>query len=465
MTARARKSDEQLQLVKKAAVLRSQGKRQKRIATLLQVSQGTVSKLLKIAKEKKILLPRRPVCLLDSEEVQGIERELFNFKGLVGTLRKLAEHEDWPRKLPEGNLHVFWAGADTKRLPGQDHAVRNWGRAAAAAVHSILERCAKAAGANPPPTVGVTWGRHLRSVTDGLLHLDKRELPSPVEFVPLRGLRLSVTKPHDESVFTEHPALSSTALVGDLHKALNHTQGDAALEPPDIKHWLPVPDLIPFDPTLADFDHVPKKGEEQLGKREGDWLCGVKRAYGLIDSYRRIFGASLDDEGALANQLSGILTALGPPGGSRSFSPGGGDYGGVPQWWTEWFSHGDIGGVLLPKEPGEIEEAAKKVLVQLNVKTSLAHVNQQFARLAEHSASVQLPHIRHCADNAQGAHRPGVIGLAIGEDRAIAVLTALRRGLLNHVIIDPDLGRRLLRKAKEILKKAGVHFSSARSTS
>jgi hypothetical protein len=473
MAAKGGKSDDRLRSVKKAAVLRSQGYKQARIAALLGVSQATVSKLLKAAKkEERILLPRRPVCLLGGAEIRQIVRELFDLSGLVGALGKLADRERWPREIPEANFHVFWAGRDTKEPPGQDYAVKNWGPAAAAAVHAILERCATASlkgrekvpgrRENSPPLVGVTWGRHVRSVTDGLMHLDlqKRRLSSPVEFIPLWGMRLSVRKPHDESVFTDHLALSSNALVRDLHKALCPAQGDNVPESPAVKHFLPVFDLIPFDPDIADFGHASTAGDRQVRKREGDWLRGVKRAFSLIPSYRAIFGNSADDEGALANQLTAVLTSLGPPGRSRSFSPDGGDYGGVPQWWTEAFSHGDVGGVLLPKEPGEIE----KVLEGLKIRTSVAQVNQQFSRLAEHWAGVQLPHISRCAAGANGATRPGVIGLAVGEDRAITVLTALRRGLLNHLIIDPDLGRQLLKLAEGSLMKPGDHFGSSEST-
>jgi hypothetical protein len=425
------------------------------------VSQGTVSKRLKDAYREKMLAPRPPVCLLESGEIQQIQRELFDLKGLVQALDSLANHERWPRKISEANIHVFWAGPDTKGPPGHDYAVRDWGHPAAGAVFAILESCAK--HPDQPkgscPLVGATWGRHLRSVTDGLLHLEQK-LSSPIDFVPLWGMRMSVRKPHDESVFSDHFSLSSNALVRDLHKALNLTGGDEALESPEVKHFLPVFDLIPFDPEIADFDYVPTERDQQIRKKERDWLLGIRRAFSLIPSYKRIFGSSPDDQGALANQLSAILTSLGPPGKGRSFSPDGGDYGGLPQWWTEAFSHGDVGGVLLQKEQAEIEEA----IVRLKIKTSSAQVGQQFSRLAEHWAGVQLPHIMRCAERASAALRPGVIGLAIGEQRAITVLTALRRGLLNHLIIDPDLARQLLKMAKKVLKEAGIHFKLAGSS-
>ena len=89
--------------------------------------------------------------------------------------------------------------------------------------------------------------------------------------------------------------------------------------------------------------------------------------------------------------------------------------------------HGDIGGVLLPRNADQPSELIQSI--------------------ERRWKGLKREHLESCArrafDEDPAVGRPGVIVLAEGEDRADVVLHAVERGLINHLIIDTSLEKAL----------------------
>ncbi|MCA9178763.1 MAG: hypothetical protein KDB14_30080 [Planctomycetales bacterium] len=56
--------------------------------------------------------------------------------------------------------------------------------------------------------------------------------------------------------------------------------------------------------------------------------------------------------------------------------------------------------------------------------------------------------IRKCAAKSTESQTPGVIALGIGPDRAEAAIAGIKRGLINHLIIDDSLAETIREKLK-----------------
>jgi hypothetical protein len=84
----------------------------------------------------------------------------------------------------------------------------------------------------------------------------------------------------------------------------------------------------------------------------------------------------------------------------------------------------DIGGVLVPREEHD----------------------QQVARWNGSWTGIRLDQYETCASKASRSRSPGVIVLAVGENKGKALLDALRKGFVNTLVIDETLGRSLWRQ-------------------
>ena len=159
----------------------------------------------------------------------------------------------------------------------------------------------------------------------------------------------------------------------------------------------------------------------------------IERLIDMVPQYGRIFGPRGSARTPVAADLHMILTSAGtaehPVGFGRS-----------PLLKLEtreakmlaeniW---GDIGGVLVPKARGEQTESHPLV-----------------EELTYHWTGLKMEHLGNCSRRAfeqedPAGARPGVVLLGFGVDRARLVLEAVRRGLVNHLIVSEDLETAIL---------------------
>jgi hypothetical protein len=83
----------------------------------------------------------------------------------------------------------------------------------------------------------------------------------------------------------------------------------------------------------------------------------------------------------------------------------------------------DIGGVLVPRNDGD----------------------ELVARWNNFWTGIKLDHYKKCSSNACRSRSPGVVVLAVGENKGKVLLDAVRNGYVNTIVIDETLGDSLLR--------------------
>lgn len=95
---------------------------------------------------------------------------------------------------------------------------------------------------------------------------------------------------------------------------------------------------------------------------------------------------------------------------------------------------GDIGGVLIPRQPESDKRQDARAQKTLN-------------DLTHRWTGLRIEHLSACATRAfedPSKDRPGVTLLTFGADHSEIVIEAVRRGLANHLIIGSDLEQALL---------------------
>jgi DNA-binding transcriptional regulator LsrR (DeoR family) len=251
---KAKKEDEQEQLVLVAAYLASEGKKQREIGVALGVSQPEVSRLLEAARTRKLLVPARPILTCTEEERQEVVTRFFSSGAILDRLRKL-----------EGRF------AGTLRR--------------VTVAHSDRSRCETlAALLGEAHVVGVTWGGTIRRTVEMLRdHLPEPSRTGAVQFVPLCGEPLRDW--HDPVQY------SSTALASELGALLGGKERAGHLS------LAGVPAIIPPQFTKASE------------------LKTIRRFIAQVGSYRAIFGgegaAGRGGERPLVERLDTILTSIG----------------------------------------------------------------------------------------------------------------------------------------------------------
>ena len=93
---------------------------------------------------------------------------------------------------------------------------------------------------------------------------------------------------------------------------------------------------------------------------------------------------------------------------------------------------GDIGGVLLPKkQPDEkTQEIAEEIIDSLN----------------ERLATLRASHLEHCGKRPEDGNSNGVIAIAAGTHKADVVIAGLEKGYISRLLIDSDLATALQKK-------------------
>lgn len=184
--------------VEKAAYMASEGRKQTDIATRLNVTPVTVTRLIKEAEKRGILVIRKPELRLDAQTKQDVERELYGSHDLENRLRKLS-----------GDVFVKLAvshdGPSESALEG----------VAAIAARYLVNDVLRSGNYD---NVGVTWGGSNREIVKQIeQQLDSVGLPDP-----RKAPNLIQVSGDPEGAVAE-PTRRSSTLVSKLHSLLKQT--------------------------------------------------------------------------------------------------------------------------------------------------------------------------------------------------------------------------------------------------
>lgn len=251
---------------------------------------------------------------------------------------------------------------------------------------------------------GVTWGRMLLNVVRALRKLRPVTRSEPLDVIPLAG----------EPLGQEPTTSSSSSLASALGRVINNNEDYHA------KSLTMVPALVPRDFTEEECQAVFKLVER-------------------LPDYRDIFGA-IRTRGAAdtaAHQVDCIMTSLGHE--ALGFSGGA-----LLAKAEEKLFVGDMGGVLFPRP--DLEEEGRRVTGDIEARWT----------------GLRQEHVKACAERARAAGRnpnapPGVVLISIGEQRATVVFEAIKRRLLNHLVIDSQLELALSQLPELSLRRRREH--------
>jgi DNA-binding transcriptional regulator LsrR (DeoR family) len=378
-TKRGRPRDVTLE-AQAAAYLYSQGNDQAKIGAVLGVSQGEVSRLLAAARREGWIQTR---CVLSAGAAGAVEQLVFSGRNeLRDRLRRETERHG---AAPVRDIRVLHSGGEATDAAAWDARLERFGRLAAARTQELVPRMG---------FVGVTWGKTIARVVDGLRLLNPQapRLSRPVRFIPLTGEPLTYPDPETSSSTLAHR-------LGELFAPGLHSFHSLAA----------VPAFIP--------SKFPRKSQ-----------ATIRAFIAEIAGYRVIFERADRDgrpQEPLVDRLDTIITGVGTvsPGVSGRLLDDRVVAEGVTKEQLQDRVVGDIGGVFLPRT------ARDRVVKGMN----------------ERWTGVRLEHILRCAQTAARDHsRVGVVVLAMGAAKAQVILESVRAGLITELIIDHDLAHALL---------------------
>jgi DNA-binding transcriptional regulator LsrR (DeoR family) len=263
--------------------------------------------------------------------------------------------------------------------------LQRFGRLAAGRMQELLPRMR---------LVGVTWGKTIARLVDGLRQLNPQapSLPRPVQFVPLTGEPLAFPDPETSSSTLAHR-------LGEVFTPGAHSLHSLAA----------VPAFIP-----AKF---PRKSQ-----------ATIRNFIAEIAGYRAVFepaGPDRKTQEPLVDRLDAIVTGVGTvsAGVSGRLLDDRVAAEGVTKEELQERAVGDIGGVFLPR-------AARDPVVR--------GINERWT-------GVRLEHLARCATAAaDDPQRVGVVVVAIGRAKVEVTLACVRAGLITELILDHDLAAALL---------------------
>src|SRR5262245_7748724 len=363
-----------------AAYLYSQGNDQAKIGAVLGVSQGEVSRLVAYARREGWIQTR---CVLPDAALRAVEQIVFVGRNdLRDKLRREADRHGVP---PVRDIRVLHSGGESDAPDEWDARLHRFGRLAAPRLQELLPRMR---------LVGVTWGKTIARVVDGLRLLNPHAPPSPrpPRFVPLTGEPLT------------YPDLETSS------STLAHRLGEIFS-----------PGLHPLHSLAAVPAFIPAKFPRKSQTTIRDFIAEIA-------GYRMIFERTDPDgrpQEPLVDRLDTIITGVGTvsPGVSGRLLDDRVVAERVTKEQLQERAVGDIGGVFLPRH------ARDRVVRGIN----------------ERWTGVRLEHIRACAAAASRDHsRAGVIVLAMGSAKAQITLESIRAGLITELILDHDLATALL---------------------
>ena len=339
------------------------------------VSQSHVSRLLSHAAEKGWLVTelRFDDRGISGEALREIEH-LLEPRRLVGRFEELRSRTG----IMVPNVRVFDSGSDSPTAGAFDIRCRRFGRAAAGRVEELLR---------PSVVVGVTWGRTVSSLVDGMASAPRSHTPHHrIVFAPVSA----------ELITLAAPDYSSSLLAARLNGIFNDGTGEKL-------RLGGVPAYIPRRYDAAKVQAI--------------------REY-LMDaaSYRRIFAG--DDP--LVYRLDTVITSVGsaerPLGGAMEEVLSSAD---IAAEELKSLIAGDVGGILIPK-PG-LSATDRRQVDEINAMWT----------------GITKDHLSRLALRAGSAGTAGVVVAAIGRERADIVAELIRLEMINELIIDWDLANAL----------------------
>ncbi len=343
--------------------------------TLGGISQSHVSRLLNHAIEKgwlftELRFAEESLTLDERRDLQA----LLEPRRLVGRLEEICARRGG--RVP--SVRVFDSGSDAPTSGAFEIRCRRFGRSAAGRIDELLRRSR---------IVGVTWGRTVSSLIDGLTASNRQfNLDVPLTFVPVSA----------ELITLAAPTYSSSQLADRLIDTVNRGMGERL-------GLGGVPAFIPRRYSAAKAQAV--------------------REYLLdAESYRRIFSG----ETPFVTRIDTLITSVG-----SAERPLGGAMGevlsaaGISAADLRSIIAGDIGGVLIARPDATEDE--DRIVDDIN----------------EMWTGITRTQVLGVADRAEGGDGPGVVVAAIGRERTGIVAELIRRSMINELLIDWDLARSL----------------------
>ncbi len=246
---------------------------------------------------------------------------------------------------------------------------------------------------------GVSWGRTLRSLIEPLatLHKVPPRKRNPVQFVPICGGGLG-------SIAAKSCA---STLAADLAEILN---GDTSFS----LSLASLPAQIPLDFSRPEVATIRKLLSREIAYQE-IFLGGDEPE---------------EQEPPFIERLDTVLTGLSPTPMED------------PPRYTK-YAHGPQGGVHQEHFSDLIISAISGILIprpRLDAKG-----REEVEQMQANWTGIQAKALLRCAENAAQTGAPGVIVVAFGKAKADMVYACVKRGFINHLLIDQDLSEELER--------------------
>lgn len=383
-------------LIVEAAILATKGLDQEQIAEALRVTQGTVSRRLKAARDLGYIHYPPPQLQISSIEPDLLRSAEYSVRS--GHLRD--------RLVSRLNALVgtnLICDMKIERSHIRSREKRNWAsrlkivcQAAASAASELVYRAS---------AVGVAWGRTLRLLIDEMKSGDiKTATSKPVTF-PIVG-----TFPNSDRDNPYPISLTSTRLASDLAEIINGKVPDNQVSLEAVPAYIP--------------------------KEFNDIRDALTRFYSTLPGFREVFGGPEwlqhpeKYPAALMNTFDMLITGMGDmpskDGGSPSLKERLRIEGARHEDWSR-ITVGDISGVLLPR-PGATD-------AQLEI---VSEINRRFIGIGLRDLQVIS---RRCIESH--GERPGVMAIAHDRSKARTVLEAVRNRCVNRLFVDEDLAAEL----------------------
>jgi DNA-binding transcriptional regulator LsrR (DeoR family) len=355
---------------------------QERIAQMLGVTQGHVSKLLSRARKDGLL----KVCasfedhLLTEEQREEVSRR---------TSSKTIELKEFLQSCTSKNQKTTFAEVIVVECASDSEAARLH-RFGTMAAHQVIQLLPKAR------LIGVAWGRTLRAVVDAMREqvINTARAKFDADFIPICGEPIA-----------QHPHGKSASVIAiELREILSKNLSLRAED--ESATLLGLPAIIPI------------KGENA---KTMQWH--IRRLAG----YRSIFIGSNNEHSRkppLIQEVDCIITSVGHKTWNLNdfwdpaMAPDSSD--------LEQYFYGNIAGIFIEKE------------------SLPARLRKKADELKEAWTGARLEHFHKCAAKAVKADKVGVIALCVGKEKADILLEGIRRGLINTAIIDSELRDALL---------------------
>lgn len=262
-----------------------------------------------------------------------------------------------------------------------------FGHAAAGCAEELLRQSTR--------RIGVSWGTTVANLVSAMemLGCAAPRKRNPIMFLPLSGEPLGMATTH----------FSASTLAGRLNELLNGSKKFA--------HSLAaVPALIPKSFSTKD-------------------VTIIRRFITHVEAYKDIFyggsGGSAQNE-PLIETIDTVITSVGAA--ETTLGWGEDEFGRTASFNRVDLKEliiGDISGVLIPKPNLKNPERKKLHLIE------------------ERWTGVKEVHLKECARKANENKTSGVIIATIGANKGEIVLECIKRGLVNHLLIDQDLADKL----------------------